>query len=101
MQIATRLSATIHWFTPICSTSSFNTYWSLPEKETEDAGDAAYHLLQFLLQNLEIQHEKTKERRKCYLKIIKTLIKAASITLLYIAKYYKLIFIFFLAILEK
>ena len=63
------------------------TAWSLTEKEIEDAGDAAYHFFQFLLHDLEIQHEKIKERRKCYLNIIKTLIKATSITLLYIAKY--------------
>ena len=32
---------------------------SLTEKEIEDAGDVAYHLFQFLLHDLEIQHEKT------------------------------------------
>lgn len=60
---------------------------SLTENEIEDAGDAAYHFFQFLSHDLEIQHEKIKERRKCYLNIIKTLIKETSITLLYIAKY--------------
>ena len=27
LQIAARLSTTIHWFTPVSSASSFNTYW--------------------------------------------------------------------------